>query len=75
MTTCVGCIHHKVVYFPTPNAPDGVPGTYQDRCMRYAKPGDPDAIGWGCVAETADGPLGWPTRCGPERKNYKARET
>lgn len=69
--TCETCKHHRIRYQSSPH-----PGieTWKHRCMKFAKfPDDPGAIGWGCIAETADGTQGWPERCGPERKNWEPR--
>lgn len=38
--TCLTCRHHRVRFFSSPGARDGVAGTYSDRCMRLAR--DPD---------------------------------
>jgi hypothetical protein len=71
--TCETCKHHRIREMDVSHGADIE--IWKHRCFKFAKfPGDPDVIGWGCIAETAEGPQGWPERCGPERKNWEPRD-
>lgn len=70
--TCLTCRHHRVRFFSSPGARDGVAGTYSDRCMRLARdPDDPEAIGWSTVYETMEPPPS--VRCGKGRQFWPAK--